>query len=198
MFRSSLKRGPLKIALDLDETLVETSDPAFRTINSILGTDYSYSLSYNDELIERLPSDHRRLVFEVFNDYCTMCFADPCDGAQEAVEMLREDGHSLTVVTRRPQSLAIGTREMVKRLFGFMPVVMTEGGSKLPFLLKEKIDLLVDDHPVETVDAIGAKIPTFVICNFRTPYSDKEYAQPSMKVESLLEAARFLRRREER
>ena len=103
-----------------------------------------------------------------------MCNLSDYPGAKEKLKEWRQSGHKIVLITARCKEIREKTVEMVNRLFpGLISEIefVNPGQSKIELMRKHKIDVWVDDSPVEIKNSIALKIKTFLICNEFTSYN---------------------------
>jgi uncharacterized HAD superfamily protein len=95
----------------------------------------------------------------------------PMLGSQEAIKLLKERGHKLSIVTGRVYSLTKQTEEWVEKYFGniFSAIYHTNSYGLTGIKIKksemcknQKVDLIVDDDLMHIIDCANAGISVLV------------------------------------
>ena len=169
----------MKIGIDIDGVLTDISravidyggkfcyDNALEYIVHPEEYDEGKVLSLNDDQIEKFWNQYLELYA---TQYPTRDFA------KEVVQKLKEQGHSICIITARNEEglppETYGTMQlMVKEWLQDNDIIYDElvfsKGSKLPYCMERKLDIMIEDSPRNIVE-IAKEIP--VLC-FDNPYN---------------------------
>jgi len=167
----------LNIGLDLDSTLIEPYIKAH-----ILA---SYALK--EETIPKLKDFNfsnfkphvRNEIYRLFlDDFFMNRFMRPIEGTNKKLQIWRQQGHTLTIITARDENIQKGSTQMIYRFFpnvikqiDFVPL----GTSKKEKMIDNKLDVWVDDNidGVETALDLGLK--TYIVThNYNKNLKHKE------------------------
>jgi len=156
----------LSIGFDVDNTIAKMSKAFLLFHNGAYGTDIKF-----EDLKSHSLSKDIDITFEEelkrFEEFFASKYAreiEPVQGAQEAVKKLAKD-HKLYVITSRPEDLKEQTQEWVDRFFKdlFQKIFFTyKDYTKAEVCVKEKLDLMIDDHPLYCQECAEAGITVLI------------------------------------
>lgn len=153
----------MRIGLDLDGVIVDSVWRWGEVLNRYAGTRFGP---------EDLPDTHGTPEMAAISDRYIVEMtigAGPVAGAAEALRLLRDEGHSLVVVTARTPRLRKLTEAWLE--YHEMPVDrlhFLEGADKAPVVQAEGVDLMVEDTPRHAVGMATAGVEVLL---FSAPYN---------------------------
>lgn len=157
------------IGLDLDETLVDTS-VVYKKAYKDCGMEDKYEppLGWS---FPNYPENVRKRVYELFKDPVVMTNIPPFPGVPEKIKQLKEDNHTLVVITARHHD--IPTIPWVFEMFPEIDLVRVSGytDSKVSLFKETGIQIWIDDapHGIEQAKSLG--IHTIMVSSEDTPYN---------------------------
>lgn len=148
---STLPGHNTRIAVDLDDTLVDTSTCFQEWCESKLKSNLGSKEAYLTELMN--IKGHMRNAFiasPAFDDLIALPRAIP------ALKTLKQNGYELVIVTSRQEALRHRTQTLVSRLFPgiFSAMYFTEFGKKGQICHSLGVELLIDDSLDQIFDAL--------------------------------------------
>ena len=168
------------IGIDLDQTLIHHIIQAEDLAAKNLGiTDYP---ECNDWYFSNFSKEHKTEMMRLFNDlfFMGINYNNPIVGSQEKLFKWSMLGHKIIIITARNKPVIEATKHLVE---DFFPVVnglffVDINTSKKGIMLKEKIDVWIDDSPTGIKTSCELGIETYVIYNDITKrYIPKEMIQ---------------------
>lgn len=161
------------IGLDFDNTLVKTKQNAIKIAAKSLGIriDLSKPRGYN---FEEYPLELKSKIFEMFDDPKHATDLTILPGVIKKLEEWKLDCHKLIVITARNEPIREATRHYVEKYFPMIDELhfVDMGSSKVEKQQELKIDIWIDDSPIDVPAAYKAGIQSFLISNSDTPYNE--------------------------
>ena len=164
------------IGLDLDGTLIRSIEYVHNLAARILGIkDYPFPIDFKHS---NLTEEHHTKIFELFNDPAFMCNTYIQQPLVDTVEKLREwklKNYKLIIITAREKPVQDGTFKLVKYYFpNLIDKILFTGmwESKADCMLKEGIDVWIDDADIGVETSIKIGIKTYLIRNEHTFYNN--------------------------
>jgi uncharacterized HAD superfamily protein len=153
----------VRIGLDLDGVIVNSVPRWIEVLNREAGTRFGP---------DDYPDAYQNPTLAAVSDYYELellIAPRPVPGAPEAVSALRRAGHHLVVVTARTPRV----RKLTEAWLDYYGIHadrlhFLEGGSKVPVIRAEGLDVLVEDAPHNALAVAGAGIPVLL---FDAPYN---------------------------
>ena len=145
----------MNIGIDLDDVVYDTSAEVEKEIekaNNPRLLDFKVQLMRG--ALSEMPSDVAQFLKDTIISYTSN--AKPIKNALDTLKKLRDDGHVITIITARSDAIRDGvvdtTLESLKK-YGIdkgilYDKIIFEGANKGDVCEKEKIDLFVDDSPI--------------------------------------------------
>jgi phosphoglycolate phosphatase-like HAD superfamily hydrolase len=173
----------MKIALDLDDTLVDTVAVLLDWIEARHG----YRINDERRVGYQLGADHSQTTAIVNAFHADQADKKICalDGAVEACRRLGDSGFELVIVTSRKPDISAQTIDLVDRLFpNTFTEIHTVGGqpNKSATLRAIGAALLIDDNFRHIHRAAAAGVPTILFrdlpWNRQIPWSHRAYSWP--------------------
>jgi len=170
----------LNIAIDIDDTLTNTSDYLQPFIAEYFGVALS-EVQEKQIAYENLPEPWKKDTVAFMKTYADRVVPDTPfkPDAAWGVNELRERGHRIIIITARTTAFytdpyATTTEEL--RRGGIVYDKLICSADKATVCREEQIDVLIDDHPrnCETVAAVGVSIVNM----FSWPYQDVQMPYP--------------------
>ena len=145
----------MNIGIDLDDVVYDTSAEVEKEIekaNNPRLLDFKVQLMRG--ALSEMPSDVAQFLKDTIISYTSN--AKPIKNATDTLKKLRDEGHIITIITARSDAIRDGvvdtTLESLKK-YGIdkgilYDKIIFEGANKGDVCEKEKIDLFVDDSPI--------------------------------------------------
>jgi 5'(3')-deoxyribonucleotidase len=177
------------IGIDLDNTLVNLNDFWIRKVSKELGYNFT-GKDHTRWSFDNYPQDFIKRTFELMVDPFFMGNLPIIDGAFGKLLEWKEAGHTLIVITSRCKELEEVTCNFIIREFSQINKTFVLGvdNDKEDILVKEKINVIVDDNPMCIKSAIKLGIKhIFMISNIDTGYNHpyiEEYKKQGVKTVS--------------
>ncbi len=145
----------MNIGIDLDDVVYDTSAEVEKEIekaNNPRLLDFKVQLMRG--ALSEMPSDVAQFLKDTIISYTSN--AKPIKNALDTLKKLRDDGHIITIITARSDAIRDGvvstTLDSLKK-YGIdkgilYDKIIFEGANKGDVCEKEKIDLFVDDSPI--------------------------------------------------
>ena len=145
----------MNIGIDLDDVVYDTSVEVEKEIekaNNPRLLDFKVQLMRG--ALSEMPSDVAQFLKDTIISYTSN--AKPIKNALDTLKKLKDDGHVITIITARSDAIRDGvvdtTLESLKK-YGIdkgilYDKIIFEGANKGDVCEKEKIDLFVDDSPI--------------------------------------------------
>lgn len=145
----------MNIGIDLDDVVYDTSAEVEKEIekaNNPRLLDYKVQLMRG--AMNELPPDVTQFLKDTIISYTSN--AKPIKDAIDTLKKLRDDGHTITIITARCDTIkdgVVGTTLNSLKKYGIdkgilYDKIIFEGANKGDVCEKEKIDLFVDDSPI--------------------------------------------------
>ena len=149
----------MKIAIDIDEVVIEFVESYMEFVRSKGYRDVSYESVFSYELWDILGIT-KELVFELLAEYYESRYVEKrnlIEGAKVGVEFLR-DNHDVVFITARPKYMIKETRDFIFEEFGilgdrifFSGDVLGEGRSKDEICRGLGIGLIIEDSEADSL-----------------------------------------------
>lgn len=169
----------MNIGIDMDGVITDIS----RFIIDF-GTKFRYENNINTEICENEYNEAKALGLtdeqseKFWNEYLPYYASKYAvrDFAPEVIKKLREHGHKIIIITARnedglPKETYGTMKDMVKKWLNENQIeydgLEFTVGSKLPYCIKNDIDVMIEDSPYNILD-ISTQIP--ILC-FDNPYN---------------------------
>ena len=145
----------MNIGIDLDDVVYDTSAEVEKEIekaNNPRLLDFKIQLMRG--ALSEMPSDVAQFLKDTIISYTSN--AKPIKNATDTLKKLRDEGHIITIITARSDAIRDGvvdtTLKSLKK-YGIdkgilYDKIIFEGANKGDVCEKEKIDLFVDDSPI--------------------------------------------------
>lgn len=145
----------MNIGIDLDDVVYDTSAEVEKEIekaNNPRLLDFKVQLMRG--ALSEMPSDVAQFLKDTIISYTSN--AKPIKNATDTLKKLRDEGHIITIITARSDAIRDGvvdtTLKSLKK-YGIdkgilYDKIIFEGANKGDVCEKEKIDLFVDDSPI--------------------------------------------------
>lgn len=158
----------MNIGIDLDDVVYDTSAEVEKEIekaNNPRLLDYKVQLMRG--AMNELPPDVAQFLKDTIISYTSN--AKPIKDAVNTLKKLKDDGHIVTIITARTDSIADGvittTVESLKK-YGIdkgklYDKILFEGANKGDICEKENIELFVDDSPINCMQVRERGINVF-------------------------------------
>ena len=181
----------MNIGLDLDDVLLATNEALAVFHNRHFGTDYSVADVREWSLIGLWRCSEAEMYrrVDLFFRSADHAATKPIDGAVAAVRALREAGHTLIVITARPQTARECTLELVGKNFPHLDVHFADTESKSLICQRHGVVAFVEDAPHHFNDVAGVvQCPLL----FDKPWNQDHQVSPASRVRSWGEALKVL------
>jgi hypothetical protein len=163
----------MHIAVDLDDSAFDSLSTLLLFYNKKHGTNFKkkdfFTCWYREVWGGTVEEEQRELEEFYQSEYYDRIV--PMRGAVDALRLLKEDGHILSVVTGRVYSLTEKTVKSIEKHFPniFSEIYHTNSYGltgvrikKSEMCKKENVKLIIDDDPYHIVDCVNAQIPVLV------------------------------------
>jgi FMN phosphatase YigB (HAD superfamily) len=164
---------PMIIGLDFDNTLVYSRRSAVKVAAKDLGikVDFSAPRDYN---FSGYPEVLRKRIYELFRSPEFSCDLEIVHGAQEKLREWNRLGHRLVIITARDLPIREATDKFIRNNFEVVDEVhyVDMSSSKVDKFKELKIDVWIDDSPIDAPEAVKLGIKTCLISNSHTPYNN--------------------------
>lgn len=169
------------IGVDLDSTLIENNICAKAAKK--LGYDYTEK-DVTDWYYNNFPEDMRTLAIQMFRDPFVMCEDDirPIEGSQQKITEWTNRGYEIVLITARVAAIHEATIKLVNRLYPEIKNInfVDFNESKIDVMVRNKVQIWIDDAPHGVIDAMSLHIPTILISNNLTKYNWKVRQHPRL------------------
>lgn len=145
----------MNIGIDLDDVVYNTSAEVEKEIEKANNPRlFEFRVQLMRGALSEMPSDVAQFLKDTIISYTSN--AKPIKNALDTLKKLREDGHVITIITARSDAIRDGvvstTLDSLKK-YGIdkgilYDKIIFEGANKGDVCEKEKIDLFVDDSPI--------------------------------------------------
>ena len=161
----------MKIGIDLDTVLIDLTQ-LYRDAFVFEGyTKFWYPETWEMDNYDALISAHVKAMFKQQYYMATLPYTERRDDLNELFNDLRKNGHSLYIITSRPETHGYIINQQIKIDFPDIFCRILHTDNKVNAMLNNGIDLLVDDNP-ETIEAVNnAGMVGVLYSNYTTPYN---------------------------
>ena len=145
----------MNIGIDVDDVVYNTSAEVEKEIEKANNPRlFEFRVQLMRGALSEMPSDVAQFLKDTIISYTSN--AKPIKNALDTLKKLRDDGHVITIITARSDAIRDGvvdtTLESLKK-YGIdkgilYDKIIFEGANKGDVCEKEKIDLFVDDSPI--------------------------------------------------
>lgn len=145
----------MNIGIDLDDVVYDTSAEVEKEIEKANNPRlFEFRVQLMRGALNEMPSDVAQFLKDTIISYTSN--AKPIKNALDTLKKLRDDGHIITIITARSDAIRDGvvstTLDSLKK-YGIdkgilYDKIIFEGANKGDVCEKEKIDLFVDDSPI--------------------------------------------------
>ena len=145
----------MNIGIDLDDVVYDTSAEVEKEIEKANNPRlFEFRVQLMRGALSEMPSDVAQFLKDTIISYTSN--AKPIKNALDTLKKLRDDGHVITIITARSDAIRDGvvstTLDSLKK-YGIdkgilYDKIIFEGANKGDVCEKEKIDLFVDDSPL--------------------------------------------------
>ena len=145
----------MNIGIDLDDVVYDTSAEVEKEIEKANNPRlFEFRVQLMRGALSEMPSDVAQFLKDTIISYTSN--AKPIKNALDTLKKLRDDGHVSTIITARSDAIRDGvvstTLDSLKK-YGIdkgilYDKIIFEGANKGDVCEKEKIDLFVDDSPI--------------------------------------------------
>lgn len=162
------------IGLDLDGSLIYNTIDVVNLAAKNLGLE-KYSVR-PDYYFSTLMEEHRKEILRLFLIPEIMCKNMlPFPGTVEKLQEWKDKKYKIVIISAREKPVYSGTHKMIKELFAnLIDTVHFTGnmwGDKKELMLKEKIEIWIDDAPHGIQTSLDLGIETFMIHNSYSFYN---------------------------
>ena len=167
----------MKIALDLDRTLVDWINSPEKIVAARLGVKEP---KRHDYFYKGIDLEFRAEIFKLFEDPEFMAMSNLTYDVKDklAIKKWKESGHTLYIITSRGKNkeLITVTRDLVNEWFPEIDrlIITKSGVDKIKHFKNLKLDFWIDDHPDITYSAHDLGINAYLIDKHynRDPFFD--------------------------
>jgi uncharacterized HAD superfamily protein len=148
----------MNIGIDLDDVVYNTSAEVEKEIEKANNPRlFEFRVQLMRGALSEMPSDVAQFLKDTIISYTSN--AKPIKNALDTLKKLRDDGHVITIITARSDAIRDGvvstTLDSLKK-YGIdkgklYDKIIFEGANKGDVCEKEKIDLFVDDSPINCI-----------------------------------------------
>jgi uncharacterized HAD superfamily protein len=161
----------MKIGLDLDNTILESK--LFEMTFREFGKRFVHAIDWP---MSNFPKDIRDVIWKRFNSNYFMCHEDVVFPIKNSIDKLKEwkkQKHELIIITARNKEIRMETRKMINKLFPMITkMYFVSCGEKKENVFKRlKLDVWIDDNPVDVMSALDLGIDIYMISNEKTLYN---------------------------
>lgn len=174
----------MNIAIDIDET-------AFKgTVIPAVAMLYNEMLPYEFDLSDWCD-EAQELAFKLFKNRDIMCDLIPNSDVLDYVNTMQKAGHTVYMITARPECQQEATQAMVDLYFDNVEVTACGGYDKKDVYEMYDIDIVIDDNPKHIQEAIGIGAKGVLYSNEGTPWNHefRDSNPEIMSVQTLREMA---------
>lgn len=152
----------MKIAIDIDKTLVDCTSVLYEIINALFSNqDDNKKLKYTN--IEKNPIINSKIVKRLNRMYNPKYYS-MCDNASEIVNKLYDEGHNIIFLSSRPGGKTLASTLLIcinKFDFKYSEIVVS-CNNKIRYCKEKDIDLLIDNSYVTCLNS--SKKGVLTIC----------------------------------
>lgn len=163
----------MRLVVDIDNVLCNTTETAIRFIERDLGLAYKPAVVGNGDIASWFNAEHRAKVGEyveaLFKSEAFYAALKPMTGAVDALHWFAGRGYLIAYVSARPDSMLATTVDWLE-VHGFpkAPVALTDGQSKVPAVEYFNATVMVEDNPAHAVEIANVGIDVML---FDYPYN---------------------------
>jgi len=177
------KTKPLTIGLDFDNTLVYARQDAIKIAAKELGIKLACSQP-RDYNFKDFPDNMKERIYQLFRTPSFSVDLEIIPGTQDKLIEWKRLGHNLIIITARDVPIRPATDEFIKRHFSMVDDIhyVDMLSSKAGKFIDLKLDVWVDDSPVDAPEASKMGIRTCLISNSHTQYNFYLKEDPALKL----------------
>jgi len=163
----------MNIGIDLDDTLINLN--VVKLTSKEMNFDLNRVRNFDWEMSE-FPNELRNEIYKRFKTPKYMCeepYINFIPNIKNKLDKLKNDGHKIILITARDKSIRKESKILINKVYPKFDKIhfVSRGQSKLSLFKKEKLNIWIDDHPMNCKRALMLGIKVFLISNKSTPYN---------------------------
>jgi uncharacterized HAD superfamily protein len=162
----------MKIAIDFDSTLV--SCPVIKLTVKDFGLSWMYFKNHRYDLTDMPKKLCDEIKKRMTNSYYMIKKIKLFDGVKDKLKEWKNKGHKLILITARNKSIEEETKKYIRTKLPMLfdkVIFVNNPEDKKKSLIRENIEVVIDDSPIVAKMSADLKLKTYLISNENTHYN---------------------------